>query len=128
MQIYNNGFRIVNDINGTIFAKCYGIRTGLIIVFCNVISDKLIPYEMVRIKKNEKDIAVPHVDITAVTAKLSEPCDKESLQLLYKQISKTVDQLTTKQSVIDWFVEKQNEVTDINHHLQIDQVIIDMMK
>lgn len=128
MQIYNNGFRIVNDINGTIFAKCYGIRTGLIIVFCNVVSDKLIPYEMIRIKKNEKDITIPHIDIAHVTAKLSEPCDKESLQLLYKQISKVVDQLTTKQSVIDWFVEKQNEVTDINHHLQIDQVIIDMMK
>jgi len=128
MQIYNNGFRIINDVNGTIFAKCYGIRTGLIIVFCNAISDKLVPYEIVRIKKGEKDVDVPQSDVAAITAKLNDPCDKEALQLLYKQISKSVDELTTKQSVIDWFVEKQKEVTDINHHLQIDQVIIDLMK
>lgn len=128
MQIYNNGFRIINDVNGTIFAKCYGIRTGLIIVFCNAINDKLIPYEVVRIKKGEKDVNVPQSNVTAITAKLNENCDKEALQLLYKQISKSVDDLTTKQSVIDWFIEKQKEVTDINHHLQIDQVVIDIMK
>jgi hypothetical protein len=128
MQIYNNGFRIINDINGTIFAKCYGIRTGLIIVFCNAIFDKLVPYEIVRIKKGEKEVIVPQSDIATITAKLSEQCDKEALQLLYKQISKSVNELTTKQSVVDWFVEKQKEVTDINHHLQIDQVIIDILK
>lgn len=128
MQIYNNGFKIVNSVNETIFTKCYGIRTGLIIVFCNVIDHSLVPYEIVKIKKNEKDILVPQSDLSAITNKLNETCDKESLQLLYKQISKSVDQLTTKQSAINWLLEKQVEVTDINHHLQIDQVIIDMMK
>lgn len=128
MQIYNNGFRIINDVNGTIFAKCYGIRTGLIVVFCNVIFDKLVPYETVRVKKGEKEVIIPQSDIATITAKLGEPCDKEALQLLYKQISKSVDDLSTKQSVVDWFVEKQKEVTDINHHLQIDQVIIDILK
>lgn len=128
MKIYNNGFRIINNINGTIFAKCYGVRTGLIIVFCNSINDKLIPYEISRIKKSDNEVDVPQIDVSQVAEKLNQPCDKESLQLLYKQISKGIDQITTNQSAVDWFIEKQQEVFDINHHLQIDQVIIDILK
>lgn len=128
MKIYNNGFTIVNNINGTIFTKCYGVRTGLIVVFCNLIDGKLIPYDIARVKKADKDVDVPQRDIAEVSSKLAQQCDTETLQLLYKQIAKSIDQITTNQSAIDWFVEKQLEVADINHHLQIDQVIIDILK
>lgn len=128
MKIYNNGFKIINNINGIIFTKCYGVRTGLIVVFCNLIDGKLIPYEITRVKKSDKDVDVPQKDISEVSAKLAQQCDTETLQLLYKQIAKSIDQVTTNQSAIDWFVEKQVEVSDINHHLQIDQVIIDILK
>mgnify|MGYP000611686689 CR=1 FL=1 len=128
MKIYNNGFRIINNINGTIFTKCYGVRTGLIIVFCNMINNKLIPYEITRIKKSDRTVDVPQIDVAKVVEKLNKPCDKESLQILYKQIVKNLDKITTNQSAVDWFIEKQKEVFDINHHLQIDQVIIDILK
>lgn len=128
MKIYNNGFRIINNINGTIFAKCYGVRTGLIIVFCNVINDKLIPYEITRIKKSDNEVDIPQPNVSQIMEKMNQPCDKEMLQLLYKQISKGIDQITTNESAVDWFIEKQKEVFDINHHLQIDQVMIDLIK
>lgn len=128
MKIYNNGFMIINNINGTIFTKCYGVRTGLIVVFCNLIDGKLIPYEITKVKKFETEIDIPQRNISDVLPKLTQQCDTESLQLLYKQIAKSIEQVTTNQSAIDWFVEKQKEVEDINHHLQIDQVIIDILK
>jgi len=52
----------------------------------------------------------------------------EALQLLYKQSAKSVDEMTTNQSVVDWLLERQDDVTDINHHLQIDNVLIDILK
>jgi hypothetical protein len=127
MKIYNNGFMIINNINGTIFTKCYGVRTGLIVVFCNMINGKLIPYEITKVKKSDKDVDIPQKNISQVVDRLNQPCNTEALQLLYKQIAKSIDTITTNQSAVDWFEEKQKEVSDINHHLQIDQVIIDVL-
>jgi hypothetical protein len=127
MQIYNNGFRILYEYNG-IYIKCYGIRTGLIATFCNDIEGRLIPYSIVRIKKKDTNLEIPTCDINEVGQKLQQNADTEALQLLYRQSSKVLDQFTTYGSVIDWLATKQDEVTDINHHLQIDNVIIDILK
>jgi hypothetical protein len=35
--------------------------------------------------------------------------------------------MSTIQTVVDWLLERQAEVTDINHHLQIDGVLIDIL-
>ena len=127
MQIYNNGFRILHEYNG-VFIKCYGIRTGLIVTFCNEIEGRLIPFSIVRVKKKDTDLEIPANAIEAVSAKLLQNADTEALQLLYRQSTKVIDQFTTNRSVVDWLTTKQNEVTDINHHLQIDNVIIDILK
>jgi len=127
MQIYNNGFRIISSYDDNIIIKSYGVRTGLICVFCNNIAGKAIPYKVIKAKKKDEVVEVSRLDAAAVAIKLSQDADLEALQLLYKQSSKVIEDMTTNQTVVDWLLERQNEVTDINHHLQIDNVIINIL-
>lgn len=127
MDVYNNGFRIVYQQDG-IFIKTYGVRTGLICTLCSQVSGKLIPYAVVRVKKKDSELEIPSIQPTVTAEKLAAAADLETLQLLYKQSAKSIDELTTNQSVVDWLIERQDSVTDINHHLQIDNVLIDLLK
>lgn len=127
MDVYNNGFRIVYQ-QGNIFIKTYGVRTGLICTLCTQVDGKLIPYSVVRVKKKDSELEIPSETPELTAEKLASAADLEALQLLYKQSAKSIDQLSTVQSVVDWLIERQDSVTDINHHLQIDNVLIDMTK
>lgn len=127
MDVYNNGFKVVYAHENNIFIKCYGVRTGLIAVFCNNIDGKLIPYATTRVKKKDTELEIVTRDPAEVSAKLLADADLEALQLLYKQSAKAIDELSNIQSVVDWLLERQAEVTDINHHLQIDGVLIDIL-
>lgn len=127
MNVYNNGFRIINEYANGIFIKSYGVRTGLICVFCNNIDGKLVPYATTRVKKKDTEVEVLTHNPADVTAKLLLNADLEALQLLYKQSAKAVDDMTTNNDVVEWLLARQEEVTDINHHLQIDGVIIDIL-
>ena len=128
MQAYNNHtFRIIYDFSNGIYIKSYGVRNSLISVFCNDINDQLIPYEIVRAKKHDSEIEIIHKDPAEVKAKLAEPLDVESLQLRYKQSVKA-EGLTTNQDAVSWLLERQGSIEDINHHLQIDNVIIDTLE
>jgi len=127
MDVYNNGFRILYQYSESISIKCYGIRTGLIVVFCNLIDGNLIPYSINRVKRKDEEIDVITNNVSEVTQKLNSPLDGESLQLRYKQASKVIDDFTTNKDAVVWLLERQSEITDINHHLQIDNIIIDTL-
>jgi len=127
MQVYNNGFKILYPYNDGISIKCYGVRTGLIAVFCNNINGSLIPYAVTRIKRKDDEIEVVTRDSAEVVEKLGGTLDGETLQLRYKQVAKAIDELTTNQDGINWLLERQAEIKDINHHLQIDNIIIDTL-
>jgi len=131
LQIYNNGFRIISKFNDNIVLKSYGIKTGLVIVFCNEVDLKLIPYTIYRLKKKEAgiDSSIPMFskDPTDLIRIFAENADLQTLQILYKQ-SARAEGLKTKKDIVDWLLERQAEVTDVNHHLQIDSVIIDILK
>jgi hypothetical protein len=126
MRVYNNGFRIVYNLGNGIFIKSYGIRTGLISVFCHDVDDLLIPYAIVKSKKKDSEIQIQTRDISEVTQKIAEPLDYEALQIRYKQSSKA-EGLQTNLDAIKWLLERQGSIEDINHHLQIDNVIIDTL-
>lgn len=129
MDIFNNGFRIIYSLDDNIFIKTYGLKTGLISVFCYLANDVLVPYAITRSKKKETELQiVESPNQLFLQTKMVENIDKEALQLLYKQSSKAIDKITTKLTAITWLVERQSTVTDINHHLQIDSVIIDLLK
>jgi hypothetical protein len=127
MDVYSNGFRILYNYGEGVSIKCYGIRTGLIAVFCNVIEGSMIPYAITRVKRKDDEIEVVSRDAAEVSAKLAAAVDGESLQLRYKQSAKAVADFTTNKSAIDWLLARQVEITDINHHLQIDNIIIDTL-
>ena len=127
MDVYNNGFRVIYELEDNVYLKCYGVRTGLISVFCNNIDGKLIPYATTRVKKKDTELELVTRDPAEVTAKMLLDADLEALQLLYKQSAKAIEELSTVQTVVDWMLERQAEVTDINHHLQIDGVLIDIL-
>lgn len=125
MQIYNNGFRVIYDYGG-IFIKSYGIRTGIISVFCHDVNDLFIPYAITKSKKNDDSIQVIVEDATRVENKLTEPLDLEALNLRYKQSYKA-EGLQTNLDAVKWLIERQSTIADINHHLQIDNVIIETL-
>lgn len=127
MQVYNNNaFRIIYEYKDGIYIKVYGVRTGLITTFCVDVEDVLVPYMVVKSKKHETEVEVPTTDAEFVKGKLHEELDFEALQLRYRQSSKA-EGLETNLDAVKWLVEKQGMLYDINHHIQIDNVIIDTL-
>lgn len=127
MQIYNNGFKSICEYQDNIYIKCYGIRTSLVVVFCNNINGILIPYALTKVKRSDTTIEIPRRPAAEVEAKLNDAASIEDLQLRYKQASKAED-INTNMDCINWLNARQAEVTDINHHLQIDNVIIETLE
>lgn len=131
MDVYNNNtFKVEYAWSPENYIKTYGIKGGLICVGCLLVDGNLIPYNVSpRVKKTDKtfEISLPTDTVEGIQAKMEETVDMEALQLLYKQISKASSDLTTKGDAIKWLLERQKTVTDINHHLQIDNVIINIL-
>ena len=128
MQIYNNGFRAICEYVDNIYIKCYGVRTGLIAVFCNNINGTLVPYNVTKVKRSDDGVEVVRRLATEVEVKMREAANLEDLQLRYKQTSKAVEDITTNQDAVVWLLARQDEIYDINHHLQIDNVIIETLE
>ena len=130
MKIFKNDtFEVLHQLNDEIFIKSYGVKTGLIIVYCANVDGKVVPYERIKIKKNVSSIKLAgHSGIAKeIKDRLQEVVDVEAIQLLYKQAIKVKDEFTTKEKTLDWFIKKQLEVVDINHLLKIDQVLINVI-
>ena len=128
MQVYNNGFRAICEYEDNIYIKCYGVRTGLIAVFCNNINGTLIPYNVTKVKRSDDGVKVVKRPAPEVEVKLKETANLEDFQLRYKQASKAVDEITTNEDAVNWLLVRQDEIYDINHHLQIDNVIIETLE
>lgn len=131
MDVYNIGFQTIHPYENMAI-KTYGLRSGLICIFCHVHSeeeeeDKLIPYGITRLKKKDEQLVVLRGDSSDLPSRLTSPLDREAAQLLYKQVSKVVVGFERNINFIDWLLERQKVITDINHHLQIDQVIISLL-
>ena len=129
MNIFNSGHKIVYDYNETTVVKCYGIKTGLLAIFCSKVGDKVIPYATTMLKMYDEELEVQeNPNLADIPTKLAQNADIEAVQLLYKQIVKHTEDLTTNNDVVEWLLARQAEVTDINHLLQIDKVIISILQ
>jgi hypothetical protein len=131
MRAYNNSTFEIRYLAGDgIVYKCYGVKTGLIVVACQLIDGLLIPYNIQRVKKRDEEIDIPLYtgDETSVRSKLAEEVDPEALQLLYKQSTKVIDELNTVSDAVTWLTNRQDEMYDINHLLQIDNVLINLIR
>ena len=129
MFVYNNGFEVHHRMEDDYILKCYGIKTGLIVVHCLVVGDQIIPFAKEKIKR--KDPGINRMDHLPFKEKLEEikesNADQESIQLQYKQITKFLSGITTNQDAIDWLVNRQVGLMDINHLLQLDDVMINIL-
>ncbi len=124
MDVYGNGFQIMYAFDEDIILKCYGIKTGLIIIFCLNINNQLIPYNRIKLKKKDSSITIVHPNREFIGNNINNtPLDLESFQIMYKQVQKELEKITDKQSAIDWLLDKQSYTRDINHLLQIDDVL-----
>ena len=124
MDVYGNGFQIMYSYGEDVVLKCYGIKTGLIIIFCVHINNQLIPYSRIKLKKKDTGINIPQPNREYITSNILAELDLEGLQIQYKQVQKELDQISDKQSAITWLLGKQTSIRDINHLLQIDDIIM----
>lgn len=129
MKIFKNDtFEVLHSFSDKIFIKSYGVKTGLILVFCANVDGKIVPYHRIKIKKNITSIKLDKVpNIPEIRERLPENVDVESVQLLYKQAIKYLNEFTTKENTLNWFLKKETEVIDINHLLKIDSVLINVI-
>ena len=124
----NDTFEVLHSFDDVIFIKSYGVKTGLILVFCANVDGKIVPYYKTKIKKDATVVKLDvFPDVAAIRERLSENVDVESVQLLYKQAIKYLSEFTTKNSTLNWFLKKETEVIDINHLLKIDSVLINVI-
>lgn len=126
MKVYNNGFRIIYPISEDIYIKMYGVKTGLIAAFCYGLNGGLLPYDKVVAKKKTDSIEIPPGNIESYRQQLTQPIDLETLHLLYHQSIKA-DDFETKGTAINWLLARQDSITDINHHLEIDKVVMTLL-
>jgi len=130
MQISQNTFKIIYRMEEEAIAiKSYRVRQGLTNIFCRIVDGLLIPYSLIRLKKNDtgiSEIPLPP-DIDTIKTKLDANANFENYKILYKQFKNT-DDMETNRDVMDWFINRQIGIIDINHHIQIDNVIIEIFK
>ena len=125
MKIYQNHFRIIYPLEEGTAIKAYRIRKGLTNMYCSIIDGMLIPYDSSRIKKGDTGISeIPTApDIETLKNKLDEPANMENLIIQYKQI-KRAENIETNRDAVKWLIHRQETIEDINHHIQIDNVMI----
>lgn len=122
-HVYNNGYMILYRISDYIVVKGYGVKTGMFLTICGQIDTLFIPFKMMKLTKKDTVVKIPITN--SITAeKLNSDVDIEALQILYSQIIKYSNQIKTKKDMLSWFAKKQVEVEDVNHHLQIDEVLL----
>jgi hypothetical protein len=128
MRLYNNNtFRVVYELSDELVVKMYGIKTGIIALFSFAIDGGILPYIKVTAKKGAESLAIPEGNIEAYREALQRPVDIETFQLLYKQSTKSDTTFTTNSDAINWLLARQDNITDINHHLEIDKVIMTLL-
>ena len=94
-------------------------------IFCLNINNQLIPYHRSKLRKKDTRIEIIEPNQNYISNNINNvPLDLEALQIQYKQVQKELDQITDKQSAITWLLSKQDNIRDINHLLQIDDILI----
>ncbi|MCK5602804.1 hypothetical protein KAR91_13065, partial [Candidatus Pacearchaeota archaeon] len=128
MAVYkNNTFVILYNLNDGRFLKVYGVKSGLIVTYCVNLNGQLVPYAKTKMKKKDNGINFTDPNLTQIQDRLATNADLESLQIQYRQIIKSIGEISTVQSAVAWFLLKLREIHDVNHMLQIDDVIISMV-
>ncbi len=124
MIFINSGFMINYLVSDDFLITTYSIRNGLEITYSAKINDVFIPFYNERIKKNKvTGIKFPTFNIDNFKENIEKPLNVEDIQIHYRQIQKHIETITTKMDAINWLIERKNGVFDVNHLIQIDNVL-----
>ncbi len=124
MNVFGNGFKIIYDHGEGRYLKCYGVKTGLITFFCVSLDGNLVPYAKTKLNKKDLGLDIIEPDSEGIVERLGAELDSEGLQIQYRQVQKVISDISTKSEAIEWLSTKSQEVTDINHLMQIDDVLM----
>ena len=125
-ETYFSGFRVIHIEVDSKIIKSYIVKTGMYITHCAVVDGMPIPVKIEKVKKKSKGISFVSVDVKAIQDKLNKDADLENIQLQYKQIVKHVKDLKTVKETIIWMLQRQASISDINHHLKLDELMISL--
>jgi len=123
-HVFNNGYMIIYKLNDNVVVKGYGVKTGMFLTICHFINNLIVPLSIMKITKKDITVKIKVADIDQTINKLQLPGDLEALQILYSQASRHTNHIKTKEDILLWFSKRQAEVEDVNHHLQIDEVLL----
>lgn len=130
MFIYqNNTFQVNYRYSDHILIKTYNLRTGIGVVFCRIESQNSYPVPVLinKYKKFKTDsIEVPDSNLMEIPIeeRLNQNADLEELIIKYKQIQKVRNELTTNRDILNFFIQRQEKIQDINHLMQIDNILV----
>lgn len=123
MRVFeNNTFEIDYEFND-LFIKTYNLKNKLVIVPSHIYSGLVVPYNKFKVKFNNSEIPIPGFDKEIINRILEQSPDLDYIKVKYPQIKKVKDNINTNYDVINYLNKKQNEVYDMNHIIQLDDVI-----
>jgi len=125
-ETYFSGFRVIHEEKNGMLLKAYIVKTGMYITHCIIVDGLPIPVKIEKVKKKSKGIGLLKVDIKNIQDKFDKIVDLENIQLQYKQIQKHIKDLKTIKDVTIWMLQRQKDISDINHHLKLDELIISL--
>lgn len=126
-NVFNNGYMITYKLSDHIIIKGYGVKTGMFLTICHLINNLIIPLSMMKITRKDTTVKIKVSNLQETINKLPLLGDVETLQILYSQAIKHTNHIKTKQDIVEWFSRRQTEVEDVNHHLQIDEVLLKLI-
>ena len=127
----NGGIKIQYQSSNNSIIKSYCTKTGLIITHCVIVDEMNIPIKTEKLKKKKatgtKAIEITTDFIDNIKQKIEQEVDLENIILLYPQIQKHSSDLKTIKEVIVWMLKRQETIEDINHHLVLDELMIQLI-
>jgi hypothetical protein len=94
---------------------------------CHLINDLVVPLNITKITRKDATVKITVGELQETIKKLPLQGDVETLQILYSQAIRHTKNIKTKQDILEWFAKRQTEVEDVNHHLQIDEVLLKLI-
>jgi len=119
----NDCFMITAHVRDNIYLSVYVQKVQTFYTFAQKIEDQIVPYAIVKAGKKVDGINIETTRIN-IPEKLTTPVNKEDMILLYPQFLKVHEEVTTKMDVVKWFNERKKTISDIHHLLQIDNLIL----
>ena len=118
------------DVNENMKIRFYMAKKTMLQCYLLCNSDHgFVPYSYSEIAVNAQNMSISYhnADVASINNKCGEAVNKDEVQIYYRQIQKHIAKINSIGETIDWLLTKQSGVVDINHHMEIEKVILDIL-